>query len=76
MSDSLKIAKVAVDKSKVTNKEDPNLSNPNKMSNMIGAFSSKKVRFILPYVRKAMEDKGHSLELLENTLEGLTVPVR
>ena len=76
MSDSLNIAKVAVDKVKVANKEDPKLSNPNKMSNMIGAFSSKKVTSILRYVGKEKEDKGNSLELRENTLEGLTLLVR
>ena len=76
MSDSLNIAKVAVDKVKVANKEDPKLSNPNKMSNMIGAFSSKKVTSILRYVPKAKENKGHFLELRENTLEGLTLHVR
>ena len=63
MSDSLKIAKEAVDKEKVAKKKDPTIRNPKKMSNMIGAFSSKKVTSILRYVTKAKEDKGHSLEL-------------
>ncbi|KAH0746046.1 hypothetical protein KY285_007703 [Solanum tuberosum] len=71
-----KMAKVAVGKVKVTNKEDPKLGNPNKMPNVIGAFSSKKVTPILCYVPKAKEDKVHSLELRENVLEGLTLPVR
>ena len=70
------MAKVVVGKPKVANKEDPKLDNPNKISNMIDIFSSKKVTSILCYVPKSKEDKGHSLELLENTLEGLTVPVR
>uniref|UniRef100_M1DP03 Uncharacterized protein n=1 Tax=Solanum tuberosum TaxID=4113 RepID=M1DP03_SOLTU len=70
------MAKVAVGKAKVANKEDSNLGNPNKMPNVIGAFSSKKVTPILRYVPKAKEDKGHSLKLQENALEGLTLPVR
>ncbi|KAH0756363.1 hypothetical protein KY290_026633 [Solanum tuberosum] len=70
------MAKVAVDKAKVTNKEASKLGNPNKMPNVIGAFSSKKVTPILRYVPKAKEDKGHSLKLRENALEGLTLPVR
>ncbi|KAK4737479.1 hypothetical protein R3W88_001176 [Solanum pinnatisectum] len=57
-----KMAKVAVGKAKVANKEDPKLGNPNKMPNVIGAFSSKKVTPILRFVPKAKEDKGHSLE--------------
>ncbi|KAH0714900.1 hypothetical protein KY284_007805 [Solanum tuberosum] len=71
-----KMAKVVVGKVKVTNKEDLKLGNPNKMPNVIGAFSSKKVTPIFRYVPKAKEDKGHSLELQENVLEGLTLPVR
>ncbi|XP_049370599.1 uncharacterized protein LOC125835509 [Solanum verrucosum] len=51
------MAKVAVGKAKVANKEDSKLGNPNKMPN-------------------AKEDKGHSLKLRENALEGLTLPVR
>ncbi|KAH0636032.1 hypothetical protein KY290_036427 [Solanum tuberosum] len=70
------MAKVAVGKAKVPNKEDSKLGNPNKMPNLIGAFSSKKVTPILRYVPKAKEDKGHSLKLRENALEGLTLPVR
>ncbi|KAH0651599.1 hypothetical protein KY290_032502 [Solanum tuberosum] len=58
-----KMAMVAVGKVIVTNKEDPKLGNPNKMPNMIGAFSSEKVTPILRYVPKAKEHKGHSLEL-------------
>ena len=71
-----KMTKVAVGKAKVANKEDPKLGNPNKMSNMIGDFSSKKVTSILRYVPKAKGDKGHSLELRESALEGLTLHVR
>ena len=52
-----KMAKVVVNKTKVANNEDPKLGNPNKMSNMIGVFSSKKVTSILRYVPKANEDK-------------------
>ncbi|KAH0734304.1 hypothetical protein KY285_010011 [Solanum tuberosum] len=70
------MAKVAVGKAKVANKKDSNLGNPNKMPNAIGVFSSKKVTPILRYVPKAKEDKGHSLKLRENALEGLTLPVR
>ncbi|KAH0776104.1 hypothetical protein KY290_007515 [Solanum tuberosum] len=70
------MVKVAVGKAKVANKEDSKLGNPNKMPNVIGAFLSKKVTPILRYVLKAKEDKGHSLELRENALEGLTLPVR
>ncbi|KAH0636782.1 hypothetical protein KY285_036491 [Solanum tuberosum] len=44
------MAKVAVGKVKVTNKEDPKLGNPNKMPNVIGAFSSEKVTPVLRYV--------------------------
>ncbi|KAH0665732.1 hypothetical protein KY285_026938 [Solanum tuberosum] len=51
------MAKVAVGKAKVANKEDSKLGNPNKMPNVIGAFSSKKVTPILRYVPKAKEDK-------------------
>uniref|UniRef100_M1DEJ3 Uncharacterized protein n=1 Tax=Solanum tuberosum TaxID=4113 RepID=M1DEJ3_SOLTU len=70
------MAKVAVGKAKVANKEDSKLGNPNKMPNVIGAFSSKKATPILRYVPKANEDKGHSLKFRENALEGLTFPVR
>uniref|UniRef100_M1DD60 Gag-pol polyprotein n=1 Tax=Solanum tuberosum TaxID=4113 RepID=M1DD60_SOLTU len=70
------MAKVAVNKAKVANKEDSNLGNPNKMPNVIGAFSGKKVTPFLRYVPKAKEDKGHPLKLRENALEGLTLPVR
>ncbi|KAH0746439.1 hypothetical protein KY285_008096 [Solanum tuberosum] len=70
------MAKVAVGKAKVANKEDSKLGSPNKMPNVIGASSSKKVTPILRYVPKAKEDKGHSLKLRENVLEGLTLPVR
>ena len=70
------MAKVVVAKPKVANKEDPKLDSPNKMSNMIDAFSSKNVTSILIYAPKAKEDKRHSLELRENALEGLTLPVR
>ncbi|KAH0727913.1 hypothetical protein KY290_003618 [Solanum tuberosum] len=51
------MSKVAVGKAKVSNKEDSKLGNPNKMPNVIGAFSSKKVTPILRYVPKAKEDK-------------------
>ena len=54
--------KVVVSKAKVANKEDPKLDNPNKRPKMIGVFSSKKVTFILRYVPKEKEDKGHSLD--------------
>ncbi|KAH0754065.1 hypothetical protein KY290_024335 [Solanum tuberosum] len=70
------MAKVVVGKAKVANKKDLKLGNPNKIPNVIGAFSSKKVTPILRYVPKAKENKGHSLELQENALEGLTLPVR
>ncbi|KAG5615155.1 hypothetical protein H5410_014979 [Solanum commersonii] len=70
------MARVAVDKVIVTNKEDPKLGNPNKMPNVIGAFSSEKVTPIIHCVPKAKEEKGHSLELRKNALEGLTLPVR
>ncbi|KAH0720373.1 hypothetical protein KY285_005175 [Solanum tuberosum] len=70
------MAKVAVGKAKVANKKDSKLGNLNKMPNVIGAFSSKKVTPILRYVPKAKEDKGHSLKLQENALEGLTIPIR
>ncbi|KAH0651762.1 hypothetical protein KY284_031674 [Solanum tuberosum] len=67
------MAKVAVGKAKVANKEDSKLGNPNKMPNVIDAFSSKKVTPILRYVPKAKKDKGNSLKLRENAPEGLTV---
>ncbi|KAH0761501.1 hypothetical protein KY290_017574 [Solanum tuberosum] len=70
------MAKVAVGKAKVANKEDSKLGNQNKMPNVIGASSSKKVTPILRYVPKVKEDKGHSLKLRENVLEGLTLLVR
>ncbi|KAG5620633.1 hypothetical protein H5410_005851 [Solanum commersonii] len=54
---------VAISKAKVANKKDSKLGNPNKIPNVIGAFSSKKVTPILRYVPKAKENKGHSLEL-------------
>ena len=71
-----KMAKVVVNKTKVANNEDPKLGNPNKMSNMIGVFSSKKVISILHYVAKAKDDKGYSLDLGENVLKGLNLLVR
>ncbi|KAH0685749.1 hypothetical protein KY285_019065 [Solanum tuberosum] len=70
------MAKVAVGKAKVANKEDSKLGNPNKMPNVIDAFSIKKVIPMLRYVPKAKVDKGHFLKLRENALEGLTLPVR
>ena len=72
----INMAKVVVGKPKVANKEDPKLDNPNKISNMIDIFSSKKVTSILHYAPKAKGDKGHSLELRESALEGLTLHVR
>ncbi|KAG5595798.1 hypothetical protein H5410_037030, partial [Solanum commersonii] len=71
-----KMPKVAVGKVKVTNKEDPKLGNPNKMPNVIGAFSSEKVTPILRYATKAKEDKGHSLELQENAAEWFDPPCK
>ncbi|KAK4707363.1 hypothetical protein R3W88_033090 [Solanum pinnatisectum] len=65
-----KMAKVAVGKEKVANKKDPKLQNSNKMPNVIGVFSSKRVTPILCYVPKAKEDKGHFLKLRENALKG------
>ena len=53
-----KMTKVAVGKAKVANKEDPKLGNPNKMSNMIGAFQNKKVTSILCYVHRKRRARG------------------
>lgn len=47
-----KMAKAAVSKAKVANKEDPKPGNPNSMTNPIGAFSSKKVTPIHLMFRK------------------------
>ena len=52
-----KKAKVAFGKAKVSNKADPELGSPNKMHNVIGAFSSKKVRSILHYSQMQRRSK-------------------